>query len=281
MTPSELSAVSGEIKQVIDSKVDLFIREMNGIISAGGRGLRLMPHTLEKPKPLLEIGLTKQPLMYWSMLPMLLGGVSHFIIGVRHGAKEIKEKFGDGRELSQRIGRRIVIDYVEEPEPLGRAGYIKYGIEKGVIDPDRPAIIFNASDILRLNLRNLVRHYLWMNACHGFEVVQVYASGFRVQYGIGKVDLSTFQVVNFEEKPFYHDLANTACYIIHGRLKDFLEIDKKPVNIEDVLIHKWVREKTLAAYIIPHEDLISIKYEGDLNKVDEVDLERFVRSAYL
>lgn len=281
MSLGELHSMSGEIKHVIDSKVDLFIREMTGIISAGGRGVRLMPHTLEKPKPLLEIGLTKQPLMYWSMLPMLLGGVSHFIIGVRHGAKEIEKKFGDGGELSQRMGRKIIVEYVEEPEPLGRAGYIKYGIEKGVINPDRPAIIFNASDILRLNLRNLVRHYLWVNACHGFEVVQVYASGFRVQYGIGKVNLSTSQVVNFEEKPLYHDLANTACYITHGRLKDFLQVDRKPVNIEDGLIHKWVKEKTLAAYIIPHEDLISIKYEGDLNRVDEMDLEQFIKSAYL
>ncbi|MEM3073068.1 MAG: sugar phosphate nucleotidyltransferase, partial [Candidatus Bathyarchaeia archaeon] len=274
-------SVSGEIKRVIESKVDLFIKELTGIVSAGGRGVRLMPHTLEKPKPLLEIGLTKQPLMYWSMLPMLLGGVSHFVIGVRHGAKEIKNKFGDGAELTQRMGRRIIIEYVEEPEPLGRAGYIKYGIEKGVIDPNRPAIIFNASDILRLNLRNLVRHYLWVNAYHGFDVVQVYASGFRVHYGVGKVDPSTSQVVSFEEKPFYNDLANTACYVIHGRLKDFLQVDKKPVNIEDILIYKWVREKTLAAYIIPHEDLISIKYEGDLNRVDEMDLERFVGSAYL
>lgn len=280
MVNDKLESSTDEIKQVVDSKVDLFISEMYGIISAGGRGRRLIPRTLERPKPLLEIGSAKQPLMYWSMLPMILGGVSRFVIGVRHGASKIKEIFGKGTELSKQIGRKIMIDYIEEPEPLGRAGFIKYGLEKGVIESDRPAIIFNASDILRVNFRNLVRHYIWGKTYHGFAVVQVYTSGFKARYGIGKVDCSTFRVTDFKEKPLFHDLANTACYIIHGRLKDFKHIKKIPSNPEDELVPKWLKEKTLAAYIIRPEDLISIKFEKDIEKVDEMDLDYYIKSAY-
>ncbi|MEM2942416.1 MAG: sugar phosphate nucleotidyltransferase [Candidatus Bathyarchaeia archaeon] len=275
-----LESASSDIRQVVNKKVDTFIGEMCGLVSAGGEGLRLRPITIEHPKPLVEIGSVKRPLIYWSMLPMVLGGVTRFVIGLRHGADKIKERLGDGGEFSQDLGRPISITYVEEREPLGRAGCIKYGIENGLIDPRRPAVIFNASDILRLNLRSLVGHYLWLKACHGFNVVQVYTSGFRVQYGIGKVDFSTSQVIDFIEKPVFQDLANTACYIIYGRLEDFRTVQKIPSNPEDELIYKWLKEKTLGAYVIGHEDIISIKFQRDLDKVDNMDLDRYVRSAY-
>jgi len=279
MALEELKSSADEIKQVVDGKVDLFIKEMYGIVSAGGEGVRLRPHTLERPKPMLEIGSSKQPLMYWSMLPMILGGVSRFVVGVRYGATEIMKRFGRGEELSERFGRKIVIDYIEEPEPLGRAGCIKYGLERGIIDPNRPAIIFNGSDILKLNLQELIRHYLWLKACHSFEVVQVYTAGFRVQYGIGRVDPSTSQVVDFVEKPLRSDLANTACYITHGRLRDFKHINMTPSNPEDELIYKWLKERTIGAYIIPFENMISIKFAKDLDAVDEMDLDQYIRSV--
>ncbi|MBS7631893.1 hypothetical protein KEJ47_10080, partial [Candidatus Bathyarchaeota archaeon] len=270
-----------DVRKTIDAQAGRFINQTYGIVSAGGQGVRLRPRTIELPKPLIEVGLQKQPLMYWSMLPMILGGVSHFIVGVRYGAEKIRSKFGEGGGLSNRFGREITIDYVEEPEPLGRAGFIRYGIQQGVIPIDNPAILFNASDILKVNLRDLVRHFIWLNICHGFEVVQVYTSGFRVQYGIGKVDLSTLRVIDFEEKPLRQDLASTATYIIHGRLKDFLELKKMPSNPEDELVQRWIKEETLGAYIMPHQDLISIKYEKDLDTVEEIDLESHIRSKYI
>lgn len=275
-----LESATSDIRQLVNEKVDAFVGEMYGLVSAGGEGVRLRPITIEQPKPLVEIGSVKRPLIYWSMLPMVLGGVSRFVIGLRHGAGKIKERIGDGSKFSEDLGRQISITYIEEHEPLGRAGCIKYGIETGVIDPRKPAVIFNASDILRLNLRSLVRHYLWLKACYGFDVVQVYSSGFKVQYGIGKVDFSTSQVVDFREKPIFRDLANTACYITHGRLEDFKSIQKLPANPEDELIHKWLKEKTLGAYVIHHDDIISIKFQKDLDKVYDMDLTRHVRSAY-
>jgi len=275
-----LKSVTDEIKQVVDDKVDLFIEEMYGIVSAGGEGLRLRPLTIDQPKPLVEVGSSKQPLMYWSMLPMILGGVSHFVVGIRHGADKIRERFGKGEELSERFKRKITIEYIEEVEPLGRAGFIKFGIKEGVIDPTRPAIIFNASDVLRLNLPDLVRHYLWLKTYHHFDVIQVYTSGFRAQYGIGKIDFSTNQVIDFKEKPLLHDLANTACYVTHDRLKDFQHITKIPSNPEDELIQKWLSEKTLGAYVISHEDIISIKFQKDLDNVDGVDFDSYVRKMY-
>jgi mannose-1-phosphate guanylyltransferase len=276
----ELDSAAVEIKKIVDEKTDLFVGEMYGIVSAGGRGTRLRPKTLQLPKPLLEVGRSKRPLIYWSMLPMIIGGISRFIVGVRYDAHKIEETLGSGEELSREFGKRISIDYIEEPAPLGRAGFIKYGLEKGIVNPDKPAILFNASDILRLNLRELVRHYLWLSACHGCQVVQVYTSGFKVRFGIGRIDPTTFKLTEFSEKPLRPELANTACYVTLGRLNDFRSIERTPSNPEDELVHRWIKQGTIGGYIISHDSIISIKFEEDLTRVEDMDIEHFVRSAY-
>ncbi|WP_455368479.1 sugar phosphate nucleotidyltransferase [[Eubacterium] cellulosolvens] len=268
-----------DIKKAIGNKVDIFTKEMYGIISAGGEGVRLRPRTLELPKPMIEIGSTKQPIMYWSLLPMILGGISNFIIGVRYGANKIVKAFGTGEKLSKKFDREIIIDYIEEHKPLGRAGFIKQGIEQDKIKTNKPAIIFNASDIIRLNLRKLLSHYLWLKTSYDIDVVQIYTSGFRVQYGIGKIDPSTSRVIEFEEKPIRYGFASTACYIIHECLNDFKTISKIPSNPEDELIHKWIKEKKIGGYIIPHESLISIKFEKDLVAMSDADIDQYVKKG--
>jgi NDP-sugar pyrophosphorylase family protein len=269
-----------DIKKVIGNKIDVFTKEMYGIISAGGEGVRLRPRTLELPKPLIEIGSTKKPIIYWSLLPMILGGISHFIIGVRYGANKIIEEFGTGEKLSKEFEREIIIDYIEEPKPLGRAGFIKHGIEQDKIKANKPAIIFNASDILRLNLCKLLSHYLWLKASYDIDVVQIYTSGFRVQYGIGEIDPSTSRVIEFEEKPIKYGFASTACYVIHECLSDFKTVSKIPSNPEDELIHKWIKEKKIGGYIIPHDSFISIKFEKDLTVLSNTDINQYVKKVY-
>ena len=269
-----------DIKKVIGNKVDVFTKEMYGIISAGGEGVRLRPRTLELPKPMIEIGSTKQPIMYWSLLPMILGGISHFIIGVRYGANKIIEAFGTGEKLSKEFDREIIIDYIEESKPLGRAGFIKQGIEQAKIKTNKPAIIFNASDILRLNMCELLSHYLWLKASYDIDVVQIYTSGFRVQYGMGEIDPSTSRVIEFEEKPIRYGFASTACYVIHECLNDFKTVSKIPSNPEDELIHKWIKEKKIGGYVIPPDSLISIKFEKDLVALSDTDINQYVKRVY-
>ena len=268
-----------DLKKIIGNKVDTFTKEMYGIISAGGEGVRLRPRTLELPKPMIEIGSTKKPILYWSLLPMILGGISHFIIGVRYGASKIIDSFGTGEKLSKEFDREIIIEYIQEPKPLGRAGFIKHGIDEGKIKIDKPAIIFNASDILRLNLNNLLIHYLWLKASYDVDVVQIYTSGFRVQYGIGEIDTSTSRVIEFKEKPIRQGFASTACYILHECLSDFKTISKIPSNPEDELIYKWIKEKKIGGYVIPHESFISIKFEKDIISLSDADIDQYVKQV--
>lgn len=274
------SKAVNEIRRSIDEKARLFIGEMTGIVNAGGLGVRLRPYTLEQPKPLIKVGVEQRPLMYWAMLPLLLGGVSKFVVTLRYGREAIKAEFGSGEELSKEFGREIEISYVEEPEPLGRAGCIKLGLKEGKIKASKPALIINASDILSLNLLDLVRHHLWQRAIYGFEVTQVYASGYRVQYGVGRLHPTTGQVLDFVEKPKRSEPINAACYCLQERLRDFERLERFPSNPEDELVHKWIKEGVLGSYVIPQERIISIKFEKDLEKANQIELEKFVKSAY-
>jgi NDP-sugar pyrophosphorylase family protein len=267
-----------EIKTQLNEKAKFFIEASTAIINAGGEGVRLRPYTLTQPKPLLKIGLNPKPLMYWAMLPLLLSGVSKFIITVRYGKEAIEEEFGKGENLSKEFNRAIKVDYVEEPKPLGRAGCIKLGLEKGKINTSKPAIILNASDILAINFLDLAKHHIWQRIAYEFEVTQVYALGYKVQYGIGKIHPTTGQVLEFIEKPERLEPINTACYCLQERLNDFKYIKKIPSNPEDDLIHEWVRKGIVGSYIIPYEKIISIKFEADLEKANKTDLEKFIKA---
>ncbi len=274
---NDLTFNFNEIRKSLNESAEKFIKNATIIVNAGGRGVRLRPYTLTQPKPLIKVGLNPKPLMYWAMLPTLLSGASNFVITVRYGKEAIEEEFGRGEGLSKEFNRIIRIEYVEEPQPLGRAGSIKLGLEEGKIDASKPAIILNASDILAINFLDLIKHHILQRITYGFEVTQVYASGYRIQYGVGKIHPTTGQVLEFIEKPERLEPTNTACYCLQERLNDFKYIKKLPSNPEDELIHEWIKKGILGAYIIPYEKVISIKFEADLENANKIDLEKFIK----
>ncbi len=83
---------------------------MDGVILAGGKGTRMRPLTLDRPKPLLE--LQGQPILAWSLMS-LKGIVDHVLVVVSY-LKEQIERFMSGQDL--------IPDYtlVEQlPAPMG------------------------------------------------------------------------------------------------------------------------------------------------------------------
>lgn len=83
---------------------------MDGIILAGGAGTRMRPLTLDKPKPLLELG--DRPILAWSLLS-LRGAVDRVLIVVHH----LKEQIADFMAAQD-----IFTDYqlvAQLPKPLG------------------------------------------------------------------------------------------------------------------------------------------------------------------
>jgi mannose-1-phosphate guanylyltransferase len=91
---------------------------MQAVILVGGEGTRLRPLTLSMPKPVIP--LVDRPLMVY-MLEWLRGhGVQDVIMSCGFLADGVRRILGDGSQLD------ISLRFVEEPEPRGTAGALKY-----------------------------------------------------------------------------------------------------------------------------------------------------------
>src|SRR5438067_4679321 len=91
---------------------------MQALILAGGEGTRLRTLTLTVPKPVVP--LVVRPFISY-MLEWLGGhGVDDVILSCGFMSDGVREVLGDGSELGMQL------QYLEEPEPLGTGGALKF-----------------------------------------------------------------------------------------------------------------------------------------------------------
>ena len=94
---------------------------MQALILAGGEGTRLRPLTSRIPKPVVP--LVDRPFIVY-MLEWLQGhGVDDAILSCGFMADGVSSVLGDGAQLGVRLR------YVEEPQPLGTGGALKFAEE--------------------------------------------------------------------------------------------------------------------------------------------------------
>jgi mannose-1-phosphate guanylyltransferase len=91
---------------------------MQAVILVGGEGTRLRPLTSAVPKPVVP--LVDRPMMVY-MLEWLRGhGIDDVIMSCGFKATKVREVLGDGSQLGIRLR------FVEEPDPRGTAGALKF-----------------------------------------------------------------------------------------------------------------------------------------------------------
>lgn len=90
---------------------------MKALILAAGKGTRLKQLTVDKPKPMLEIG--GEPLLAHHVRRLAACGVRELAINLHHAADVISGYFGDGSAYG------VQLTYSYEPDLLGTAGAAK------------------------------------------------------------------------------------------------------------------------------------------------------------
>jgi mannose-1-phosphate guanylyltransferase len=91
---------------------------MQAVILVGGEGTRLRPLTSTVPKPVVP--LVDRPMMVY-MLQWLRGhGIDDVIMSCGFKATKVRDVLGDGSQLGIRLR------FVEEPDPRGTAGALKF-----------------------------------------------------------------------------------------------------------------------------------------------------------
>jgi len=208
---------------------------MKALILAGGRGTRLRPLTHTKNKQAIPIG--NRPMIERVIRDAIDLGIKDIIININKGDKEIPELLGDG----SKFGKKIKIQYIEQPEPNGMMYPIKLA-EKLIGDDD---FLFSAGDNILTG--GLKQHYADFKKNKSDAHVLVVRRPDYQNFGVAV--MKDGKVVKTVEKPqeYISDLVLSAIYfftpVVFKAFKHVKPIDPKGTGKPEYyppVINNWL-----------------------------------------
>tara|TARA_A100001011_G_scaffold398094_1_gene501334 strand:+ start:3319 stop:4332 length:1014 start_codon:yes stop_codon:yes gene_type:complete len=235
-------------KQIIDFEYNQILtkdRQNTVFLMAGGKGVRLLPLTKKKPKPLLKIKGT--PIIEKIILNFRNQGFKNFIISVNYLGYKIKKYLGKGDRL------KVNIDYIDEKKYLGTAGSLSLiDLKKTIF----PIIVTNSDLISEIDYYNLINYHIKkksdLTICGKNKI-------FQMPYG--EILQKYEKVDKIIEKPNIFHLVNAGVYVIN---KDILKniIKNKKLMMNEFITQQLKKNKKIFCYPV-YENWIDIG-----NKVD-------------
>jgi dTDP-glucose pyrophosphorylase len=220
------------------------------VIMAGGKGVRLRPHTENCPKPMLRVG--DKPMLQHIIERARDEGFCQFLLSVNYLAQVIEDYFGDGSALGVTIG------YIHEESPLGTAGSLSL-ISKLV---DEPFVVTNGDVITDIRYSDLLEFHKRQES-----IATMAVRLHEWQHPFGIVQMDGLNIVGFEEKPVARSHINAGIYALspaalqelnHGEFCDmptlFERLQAKP--------HKTI------AYPM-HEPWLDVGRTADLDQANQ------------
>ena len=116
----------------------------HALILAAGLGTRLKPLTLERPKPLVEVGTV--PLVEVALSYARAAGVGRVCLNTHHLHPALEDALAGQRDLA----------FSYEPEVLGTGGGLRVMWEK-LGSPDGPVLVMNADALIDIDLDGMAK----------------------------------------------------------------------------------------------------------------------------
>lgn len=250
------------------------------VVHAGGMSERWWPVTKGKiPKPITDIGKKPRPMIDWVILPYVVGGLKKIFVSLWHNPEIIIEHF---EEISKNTDVKFA--YLTEPadKRFGRAGVIKHYLEQGILDKNKPKISLNASDIIKVNTKELAKFHC-IGLKKGFLATVVASASEPSTFGKVKCNPTTKAVTYFEEKPVIKlpegEYVNTGIFFLDAELnKLILKIknDELPVDLEKAsILSELCRVMRCFEHAVPNKTWFWCKTIKDYNAVKAIDFEKF------
>lgn len=194
--------VVGESGQVLDlirfgDLLSSNVKNNSMVIMAGGKGSRLHPHTLDCPKPLLEVG--GKPMMEHILDRAISEGFQNFIIAINYLGHMIEDYFGDGQKWG------INISYLKEETALGTAGALSL-LEK---IPDKPLIVTNGDVLTDIRYSEMLEFH---NRERTKATMAVRQHEWQNPFGV--VQTNNGEIISFDEKPIVRSYINAGIYAL-------------------------------------------------------------------
>ena len=169
---------------------------IEAIILAGGKGERLGDAAEGRPKALASVG--ERPLASYQLGVLRRGGVERVIVSCAKGKGELFETHlaGEGLELA----------IVEEPEPLGRGGGLRFAASARRSSGDILAL--NGDELLDLDLPAMLAEHRASSAAATIAVAPLVS-----QFGVVDIDDGDC-VSGFREAPTLPFWVNCGFYVL-------------------------------------------------------------------
>ncbi len=215
------------------------------IIMAGGKGIRLRPHTESCPKPMLEIN--GKPILEHIIDRAKADGFVNFFISVNYLGEVIEDYFGDGHKHGVRI------QYLREQSPLGTAGSLSLLPR----DLSEPFVVTNGDVLTVVHYDELLNYHVKMNAAATMAV-----RTYEIQNQFGVVEIDGIEIAGFQEKPVYRSYINSGMYVLNHEALNFVRPSEHcdmPQLFEKI---KHASGKTIVFPI--HEQWIDVGRHADL-----------------
>jgi len=185
-------------------------RENPIVIMAGGKGLRLRPHTEHCPKPMLPVA--GKPMLEHIIERARNEGFCHFIISIRHLGHIIEKYFEDGRRFG------VKIKYLHETQPLGTAGALSLLTPP----PSIPILVTNGDVLTNIRYGDILDYHVTNKAIATMAVRQ-----YEWQHPLGVVQTDGIDLVGLEEKPIYRTQVNAGIYVLDPTSLKYFIINEK------------------------------------------------------
>ena len=187
------------------------------VIMAGGLGQRMLPHTLEVPKPMLPV--RGQPILEHIIDKLANQGFRNFAISVNYLSDQIEDHFRDGS------GKGLRIEYLKELHPLGTAG----SLGMFTFPTAQPVLVVNGDVMTDADFGEMLRIH---TEAASYCTVGVKQVQFQNPYGVVETDGSA--VVGYAEKPISSSLVSAGVYVFDSNVFETID-GHKALDMPDLI----------------------------------------------
>jgi len=219
---------------------------LNTIVMAAGQGTRLMPLTKSIPKPLVDLSKTAEikPVMHYILNQVRalyhhdVEGTCYLAISQRH--ETLFREFLQTQEIDYDL--ELIVERPDQVITHGFAGGLKKALDESV-PYDEGVLVMAGDGISSLKLIDLVRLYQESQdtPVMAFYKLKSLMDASR-NYGVAKIDETTMQIVEYEEKPEIppYDLANITNYILRKQDVEKIGSIIAKANSGNIEIMEWI-----------------------------------------
>lgn len=222
------------------------------VIMAGGIGTRLRPLTLERPKPLLNIG--NKAILQIIIDNFANFGFKNIYLSVNYKADMVKDYFKDGSEFG------VKIKYLHESKKLGTAGSLSLLNRKKI---DKPIFVMNGDLLTNVNFKKFLQYH---NAHGAMASLAVKEYEYQVPYGVINM-LNNYEIASIVEKPSYNFTVNAGIYILNPEVLDFVA-DNESLDMP-VLINELLESKQKVSSFPIHDHYFDIGEIEEYERANE------------